>query len=154
MRIEPISKETLKYAILLRNKIFPDLQECEKGTLEASLIQNGKYKECDITYLKYFVMLDEKKVIGLTGIYIEENDNIDECWLGWFCIDEKYRGKGLGQKLLDFSISKAKELNKKILKLYTYDSKEFQAAIILYKKNNFIQYKKHKKELYFKLNLV
>ncbi|MEA3228851.1 MAG: GNAT family N-acetyltransferase, partial [Campylobacterota bacterium] len=83
--------------------------------------------------------------------------NSDNCWLGWFCVDEEFRGQGLGKKLLDFSMLKAKELNKKSLQLYTYQSPEFEAAINMYRKYNFTQYTPsrecRKKDLYFQIFL-
>jgi GNAT superfamily N-acetyltransferase len=156
--IEKLSNSTLDLAIQLRNRTFKGLSNCEKETLEASLdIDNEKYKKClnenKISYLEYFVMIEEKtnKVIGLTGIYVEDKE--EECWLGWFCVDENYRGQGLGQKLLDFSINRAKELNKNVLKLYTYDSKEYQPAINLYEKNCFKNIGEENKDIYYQLIL-
>jgi len=157
MKIEKLSHSNLNDAIKLRDSVFKYLKKCEKVLLEASL-DSKKYQKCldqeEIIFLEYFVMKDKNKVVGLTGIYVEKNDKEDECWLGWFCVDKTYRNQGLGQKLLDFSIKRVKELNKKTLKLYTYDSKEFQAAMKLYEKNNFIQYKKSKKDIFYKLRLA
>ena len=156
--IESLSKSNLKSALRLRNTIFQDLSKCDKETLEASLdINNEKYKNClsknQISYLEYFVMLEPKtrQVIGLTGLYVENDNN--ECWLGWFCVDENYRNNGLGQKLLDFSISRAKELKKKILKLYTYNSEEYKSAIKLYETNYFVEIAREKKDIYYQLEL-
>jgi ribosomal protein S18 acetylase RimI-like enzyme len=157
--IESLSKSNLKSALQLRNTIFQDLSKCDKETLEASLdINNEKYKNClsknQISYLEYFVMQEPKtkQVIGLTGLYVENDNN--ECWLGWFCVDENYRNNGLGQKLLDFSISRAKELKKKILKLYTYNSEEYKSAIKLYETNYFVEIAREKKDIYYQLELT
>jgi len=156
--IESLSKSNLTLALQLRDTIFQDLSKCEKETLEASLdINNKKYKNClsqnQISYLEYFVMIETKtkQVIGLTGIYTEKNDN--ECWLGWFCIDENYRKNALGQKLLEFSINRAKELKKKILKLYTYNSEEYKPAMKLYEKNCFVETNREKQNIYYQLDL-
>ena len=157
--IKSLSKSNLKFALQLRNTIFQDLSKCDKETLEASLdINNEKYKNClsknQISYLEYFVMQEPKtrQVIGLTGLYVENDNN--ECWLGWFCVDENYRNNGLGQKLLDFSISRAKELKKKILKLYTYNSEEYKSAIKLYETNYFVEIAREKKDIYYQLELT
>ena len=72
------------------------------------------------------------------------------CWLGWFCIDKEYRGQGLSKKLLDFSIERAKQLNKKYLHLYTYDSREYIPAMKLYETYHFTIYNKTKKDIYYK----
>ena len=142
-KIEKLSKSNLKSALQLRNRIFQDLPQCYKETLEASLdINNEKYKNClsknQILYIEYFVIIEPetRQTIGLTGLYVENNDN--ECWLGCFCVDVNYRNNGLGQKLLDFSINRAKQLKKKILKLYIYNSEEYKSAVKLYEKNCFV----------------
>jgi len=157
--IESLSNSNLTAALKLRNKIFKGLSKCEKETLEMSLdINNKKYKDClsqsQISYLEYFVMIESKtkQVIGLTGVYIENNNN--ECWLGWFCIDENYRKNSLGQKLLDFSINRAKELKKKVLKLYTCNSEGYKPAMKLYEKNCFIETKREKQDIYYQLELT
>ncbi len=159
--IESLSNSNLTAALKLRNEIFKGLSKCEKETLEMSLdINNEKYKDClsqnQISYLEYFVMIESKtkQVIGLTGVYIENNHNNNECWLGWFCIDENYRKNSLGQKLLDFSINRAKELKKKVLKLYTYNSEEYKPAMKLYEKNCFVETKREKQDIYYQLELT
>lgn len=156
--IKSLTTDTLNNAIVLRDNVFSDLKKYEKETLQASL-DKSTYKECwkknELTSMQYFIMLDttKNKIIGLTGIYSEDGDSDDICWLGWFCIDTEYRGQGLSKKLLDFSIEKAKELNKKYLHLYTYDSKEYIPAMKLYEKYNFVIYDRDNKVIYYKLNL-
>jgi len=155
--IKPLTADTLNNAIMLRDKVFSDLKNYEKETLQASL-DKYTYQECwkknELTSMQYFIMLDTTKdeIIGLTGIYSEEGDSDDMCWLGWFCIDKEYRRQGLSKKLLDFSIERAKQLNKKYLHLYTYDSREYIPAMKLYEKYHFIIYDRDKKDIYYKLN--
>ncbi len=156
--IKSLTADTLNNAIILRDKVFSDLKNYEKETLQASL-DKSTYEECwkknELTSIQYFIMLDttKDKVMGLTGIYNEEEDSDDMCWLGWFCIDIKYRGQGLSKKLLDFSIDMAKQLNKKYLHLYTYDSREYIPAMKLYERYDFTIYDRDEKDIYYKLNL-
>ena len=153
--IKPLTTDTLNNAIILRDKVFSDLKNYEKETLQASLDRSnyqGCWKKNELTSIQYFIMLDttKDKVMGLTGIYSEVGDSDDMCWLGWFCIDKEYRGQGLSKKLLDFSIERAKQLNKKYLHLYTYDSREYIPAMKLYEKYHFTIYNKVKKDIYYK----
>jgi len=156
--IKSLTADTLNNAIILRDKVFSDLKNYEKETLQASL-DKSTYEECwkknELTSIQYFIMLDttKDKVMGLTGIYNEEEDSDDMCWLGWFCIAKEYRGQGLSKKLLDFSIDMAKQLNKKYLHLYTYDSREYIPAMKLYEKYDFTIYDRDEKDIYYKLNL-
>ena len=159
--LEELSFATLEQATYLRDRIFKDLDQAEKDTLVASLDEDN-YKNCykknDLASLKYWVIIDKEldTVIGLSGLYLENNVP-DTCSLGWFCIDDKYRGRGLGNALLQFSIVQAKLLSKQFLTLYTYNSKQYHSAINLYKKYGFVEdqvtKKKYKNDLHFMLSL-
>lgn len=99
------------------------------------------------------------KVIGTTGIYVLADDEEDSAWLGWFCVDEKHRGKGYGQRLLEFTMQKGREMGKKKLKLYTSTEPSEEVAQKLYAKKGFILFKeeilpdKPYKKLYKQVNL-
>jgi len=162
--VEPLSPMTLKAAENLRDKVFKnDIEEIEKNLLLASLdpIKYKKvYEENEVLSLSYWVAKDKisKQVIGLTGIYTEVEDDDGDCWLGWFCIDDRYRGKGFGKKLLEFSIQQAQKMEKKYLHVYTYNIKKYKKAINIYKEHDFVGYNvvntKYKLDLYFKKELV
>ena len=159
--IKPLSYETLPQAQALRDRVFAnDIETIEKDLLLASL-DPQKYKDIyqqnEITTLHYWVLqeMNTRKVIGLTGIYIETDD--DTCWLGWFCIDANQRNLGLGKQLLNFSIHRATFMKKKYLHIYTKKEKKFSSAIALYEKFGFVSYtlkdSKHSKKIYFKKKL-
>ena len=148
MKIVPLNERYLNEAEKLIEKIFQPTEE-EKLTLRSSIYPE-KYKDYlqkhGFIELKYFVLVENDKVIGLTGLYAY---NEKSYWLGWFCVDEKYRNKGFGKKLLDFAIYKAQ--TKKFLYLYTENSKKFQKARKLYEKYGFELYKQEDKYFYYKL---
>ncbi len=156
--IGPLTSTNIDDAIRLRDKIFSHLEQHEKETLKASLDKKN-YTKClkknELVDINYYVMINTSTgaIIGLTGIYHEETDKVDMCWLGWFCIDKQYRGQGLSKTLLDYSIGIAKSLKKQYLHLYTYDSKEYIPAIKLYEQYNFTVYEKDKKDIYYKLEI-
>jgi len=155
--IEALSNDNANEATKLVVNTFKIKSKLEKQTLVASIEQTDAtlelYKKLHIKDMQYWVIKHNHKVIAVTGIYTEIEDNDDECWLGWFCVDKKFRNKKIGQKLLDFSITKAQELNKKVLKLYTYNSDEYIPAIELFKKNSFHQYDVKNHYLYYRYNL-
>jgi len=111
------------------------------------------YEKNGVLGLSYWVARDKisKQVIGLTGIYTEEDG--ETCWLGWFCIDEAYRGKNFGKKLLEFSIQQARKMEKKYLHIHTYNASRFKKAITLYERMFFYRYAIEGKNLYYKLSL-
>ncbi|MCQ2752035.1 MAG: N-acetyltransferase [Coriobacteriales bacterium] len=56
-----------------------------------------------------FVMKLEGKVIGQIVFVKNRVGDVPVLTMGPICIDSKYRGKGLGRKLLEFGLDKAKE---------------------------------------------
>lgn len=145
MRIEPLTKDTLKEAIDLIIRVFdsePKDQDYPGKWLTLSL-NNEMNERVDAdavcTYCKYYVGIDEEtgKVIGTTGIYSLDVDEEDSDWIAWYCVDKKYRGKGYGSKLLDYAINLAKERGKIYLKLYTSHNTDIKDAMVLYNKRGF-----------------
>jgi len=160
--IEKLSSNTLLAAESLRDKIFVDIEDKEKALLEASLNKetlSSVYKKNEIKEMQYWVARDKKtlQVIALTGLYTEKEDDEDSCWLGWFCLDERYRGKGFGKELFNFSIEQAKSTSKRYLHIYTYNGKEYKVAINMYNSYGFKEYNvkntKYKRDMYFKINM-
>jgi GNAT superfamily N-acetyltransferase len=45
-------------------------------------------------------------------------------WVSWFCVDQKYRGRGIGKTLLNHVIFYAKINNKKRFKIYASNIEE------------------------------
>ena len=159
IEIEPLSYTTLQEAETLRDTIFNDLYKREKLLLKASLSPPSYpevFESNDILTARYWVAKDPEsaKVIGLTGIYTEVTDAQEDCWLGWFCIDENYRGLGLGKKLFDLSIEQAQKYKKAYLHIYTSRDKRYETAVSIYKSYGFRAYvvenRNNKHELYFK----
>lgn len=155
--IEPLTPDTLAIAEELRNEVFGKTKKSEKDTLRASLDPSSHqkiYDENQINTMRYWVAKFDTAVIAIVGLYTQIDDPKDTCWLGWFCVDSKFRTWGAGKKLLDFVIHQAKSTNYKILQLYTHDSQEYHAAIRLYKREGFQEfvpsYKVAKNDVYFK----
>ncbi len=138
----PLEKKHLIQASHLANAVFPIEKVFPGEAFEASL-DKVKFKtfiklETDITTLEYFVALDHKEnVLGTSGLYSIKPDEKDSYWLGWFCVDQKYRGKGIGQLLLEKAINEAKNRGKRFLKLYTSTNPSEAKAQIIYEKNGF-----------------
>ncbi len=84
---------------------------------------------------RYWLMVDrENRVLGTTGLYQTAKDQGEAVWLGWMGLRPQYRGMGLGQKLLDFSIQEARKTDASYLRLYTSDYSAERAAQQLYEK--------------------
>ena len=154
IEIEKLSKDRVDEATDLIVNTFDIKDELDKQTLKASVEKDFKlYKKLGIKDMQYWIVVKYHKVIAITGLYTQAEDNENECWLGWFCVDRRYRKNKIGQKLLDFSLQKAKELNKEVLKLYTYNSDKYKPAIKLYEKNFFHKYDVKDDYFYYSYNL-
>ena len=97
------------------------------------------------------------EVCGTTGLYMYKKDEHEAVWLAWFCVDPGRRGQGIGKKLIEFSIDKARERGKDFLRLYTSDHPSEAEAQGLYEKFGLTVFKKEKHGndtyLYRELNL-
>jgi len=161
IEILPLTHSILDKATKLRDESFSHIPKIEQDTLIAS-IDKHNYKRCykinDIESMQYYVAYKGPgQLVGLVGVYNEIEDDENMCQLGWFCVDRNFRKNGIGSKLLDFCINKAKQANKEYLHTYTYRSDEFECAIKMYKKYGFKQYKlscsADKDNVYLKLDL-
>jgi len=141
----PLEKKYLIQASHLANTIFPNEKVSPGEAFEASL-DKDKLKTFiklnndhnDIVTLEYFLALDNKEnILGTSGLYSQKSDEKDSYWLGWYCVDEKYRGKGVGKLLLEIAMSEAKNRGKRFLKLYTSTDPNEAKAQIIYEKNGF-----------------
>ena len=150
MRIEQLSKKTLKQTNSLLIKIFensPKDYDYPPKWLKASINKKSSkelFSKFDVTYFKYWVAIDKSKVVGVIGLYSLAVDKHNTLWTGWFGVSPKSRGKGIGTKLLDFIIQKSRRANKKFLRLYTSDSLIESDAQKLYDKVGFKRISKDK----------
>lgn len=85
----------------------------------------------------FYVVEDNHKIIGTIGLQ-KHKDKIAR--LKRLYLKKEYRGKGIGEKLLNRIINFAKlKYNKIILSTYP----EMERAILLYKKNGFKEFKRN-----------
>lgn len=125
LRFEEISKNNIKVAARLQYEIFPN---SSAYSVYKSKI-TGERKDLYIGYIAYI----EDIPVGVTGIYeIPEYSNT--VWLSWFGIKKEYRKLGYGKQILDYTIEMAKELNKRCLRLYTFEVWNSEAQAF-YKRN-------------------
>jgi GNAT superfamily N-acetyltransferase len=160
VKIIKLSKGYLKKASLLLNDVFRYESGLPSVAFEASLDQE-KFEQLNrgvknkISSLEYFVAVDKSgRVLGTTGLYSQKKDEKEAYWLGWYCVDPAFRGKGIGGKLLDKVIRKAKERGKIFLRLYTSTSPEEKAAQHIYDSKGFITTRKEKNIIYKELKLL
>src|SRR4051812_41514809 len=95
------------------------------GDPETHIIQQGGYI--------FFASVDGT----IAGTFALLRKTAEEFELAKMAVDESYQGKKIGNRMLEFCITKAKEL--KIRKLILYSNTILAPAIHLYKKYGFIE---------------
>lgn len=125
LRFEEINKNNIKVASRLQYEIFPNSSAYSVYKSKVTGERKGLY----IGYIAYM----EDIPVGVTGVY-EIPEYLDTAWLSWFGIKKEYRKMGYGKQILDYTIEKAKALNKKYLRLYTFEIWNSEAQSF-YKRN-------------------
>lgn len=84
------------------------------------------------------VWVDEADlVLGTTGLYRYKKDSDEAVWVAWFCVDPKTRGRGVGQALIDHTVSRAQNAGFNRIRLCTSTDPNEAAAQRLYERNGF-----------------
>lgn len=112
LTFKEINKNNIKVAARLQYEIFPN--SSAYSVYKSKVI--GKRKDLYIGYIAYI----EDIPVGVTGIY-EIPKYSDTVWLSWFGVKKEYRKLGYGKQILNYTIEMAKALNKKYLRLYTFE---------------------------------
>lgn len=151
VRIIEAQGALLDEAEKLIKKVFPWMDLSEQITFWAYRRRSKSFvcvlmRLCGVSSLStiWVAVNDNGDVCGTTGFYTTPKDKTEASWLSWFCVDPKQRGLGIGKILLNFSIDKARESNKRFLRLYTSDDPNEAAAQGLYEKHGFKIIKKKK----------
>ena len=97
----------LEYKLITENDTL-DLKRAQKGIFPKE--DFSKAIPLDLTdlsfidYANYYLVYDNKELVGITGIYVYK-DYPDEAWLGWFGVMPEKRNKGYGRRILANSIN-------------------------------------------------
>jgi len=128
MKIVPMTSQTVHAAKALVDRVFPHQSLTERlffwawerrdqpavrfGLAVAGVTDIGDF---------WLALNDEGAVLGTVGLYRYRKDSDEAVWLSWYCASPEARGQGVGARLLDFVIDKAKESGARYLRLYTGD---------------------------------
>ena len=100
-----INMDNLDLAVNIQNEIFP--KESARNHYLETINKN-------VDYEKYYLVYNNDKVIGITGLYCKENIyETNSIWLGWFGVLPEYRRRGYGKNILLDTINMAINLSNK-----------------------------------------
>jgi GNAT superfamily N-acetyltransferase len=143
--IAPLSRELIPSAQRLVNSVFPRQCLSERISFWTYPRRNSRlvrlvFRALGVHELHgYWVATDERQVnvVGIAGLYSYNKDTEDAVWLGWYCVAPQARGTGVGGKVLDFAIDRARETGKRSLRLYTSTDPNEATAQHVYEKKGF-----------------
>ena len=112
----------------------------KKACGETQLLRELENPESD-----YYFVINREKIIGYfklnTGNAQTENHSPDALEIERIYLLKAYQGKGLGRKMLNFTIDQAKARNKNMIWLGVW--KKNEAAIEFYKKCGMVKFGEH-----------
>jgi GNAT superfamily N-acetyltransferase len=138
-----LSLGDLENAVKLTTTVFPNDGDHPKRCFEASLNPNDErnqeyLREIGVDSLKYWVAKDmDGAILGIAGFYTTPYDKADAGWVGWYCVDPKARGLGVGTQLLNRAEEEALSQKKQVLRLYTSDRDTMKTANLQYEKRGY-----------------
>jgi GNAT superfamily N-acetyltransferase len=155
IEIKKLSKKNLKAAcdlvddIFVYEKIKPHI-ELEASLSKQLLEEYNKQVTENILSLEYWIaeLKEKKEVVGVIGIYEDQEDSKEAYWLGWFCVAPGYREHGVGHKLLEYVIKQVRKRRKAFIRLYSAIDPENEEAQMLYIEKGFKIKHKEKIENY------
>lgn len=109
--------------------LFSELSDIQTVSLEKlfSLAQSPYIALCS----------DENKIVGMATMAVYDVISGRKAWIEDVVVSSNYRKKGIGERLTQFLIEKAKELEVSVLLLYSNPKRE--AAHRLYKRMGFLE---------------
>ncbi|MBW2938403.1 GNAT family N-acetyltransferase [Aureisphaera sp. CAU 1614] len=133
--IRPIQpKDNVQVAKIIR-RVLEDFNVPKVGTAYADASLDCMYETYQKTRSAYFVLEENGKLIGGGGIAQLDNYEGNVCELQKMYFLDEARGRGLGTKMIDICLNKAKEFGYE--KCYLETMSYMEAAQKLYKKYGF-----------------
>lgn len=88
---------------------------------------------------RYFALLADGALAGITGLHHYEWGPDENVWLGWFAVSPQLQGRGYGARLMAETELAARALGYRKLFIETYDTPTFARAIRFYLRAGFRQ---------------
>ena len=130
--IEP--EDNLEVATVIR-KVLIDLGVPKVGTAYADEALNHMYQNYDVPKATYFVIEDKARIIGCAGVAQLEHYIGNVCELQKMYFLEEARGRGLGAKMMQICLDRARQFGYE--KCYLETMPYMKAAQKLYLQSGF-----------------
>lgn len=127
-------KDNSEVATVIR-KVLVDLGVPKVGTAYADKALNHMYENYNVPRASYFVIEHEARIIGCAGVAQLENYDNTVCELQKMYFLEEARGRGLGAKMMEICLDRARQFG--FEKCYLETMPYMKAAQKLYIKSGF-----------------
>jgi GNAT superfamily N-acetyltransferase len=117
--------------------LMQDIVELEERFLLAMLrwCGYGRARYQTLKFWQVFISVKDGIPFGVTGLYQNSDTPAHIGWLGWFGVRPKFRGHGVGSRMISFTAQYAASLNMTELWVFTDDTNLM--AIHFYERQGF-----------------
>ena len=117
-----------------KQRVFDFTDKCfeELGKKFEPSGRHSFYNDITNNFVVFYCLLDQDKLIGTVGLKKTDEKTVE---LKAMYLDQSYRGKGLGRKLMNKVIDEAKRLGYKSIVLDSMS--QYKSALKLYEKTGF-----------------
>ena len=135
MLIRSVNQSDNKYLAVILREVLVEMEIPQKGSAYEDPELDNMYEAYQFSRSEYFVVEEDKKILGGAGISPLKDADINICELQKMYFHKTLRGRGIGQKMIDICLDFALESGYE--KCYIETMPNMVAAQKLYLKTGF-----------------
>tara|TARA_B100001059_G_scaffold173099_1_gene173314 strand:+ start:4514 stop:4993 length:480 start_codon:yes stop_codon:yes gene_type:complete len=109
MLIRSVNQSDNKYLAVILREVLVEMQIPQKGSAYEDPELDNMYEAYQFSRSEYFVVEEDKKILGGAGISPLKDADINICELQKMYFHKTLRGRGIGQKMIDLCLDFALE---------------------------------------------
>ena len=109
MLIRSVNQSDNKYLAVILREVLVEMEIPQKGSAYEDPELDNMYEAYQFSKSEYFVVEDDKKILGGAGISPLKDADINICELQKMYFHKTLRGRGIGQKMIDICLDFALE---------------------------------------------
>ena len=109
MLIRSVNQSDNKYLAVILREVLVEMEIPQKGSAYEDPELDNMYEAYQFSRSEYFVVEEDKKILGGAGISPLKDADINVCELQKMYFHKTIRGRGIGQKLIEICLDFALE---------------------------------------------
>ena len=109
MLIRAVNQSDNKYLAVILREVLVEMEIPQKGSAYEDPELDNMYEAYQFSRSEYFVVEEDKKILGGAGISPLKDADINICELQKMYFHKTLRGRGIGQKMIDICLDFALE---------------------------------------------